>query len=117
MFVNHLMQLMGGTLNVEVLILSRSAFRGNQTTPMNIFEIPVGELIPSLGVLAVLIVNAEIPFGVFIITMKTNELVLLLCCRTILAPVISIVEDVLAFVDECFRMFECSFIECYRHDF
>src|SRR5258706_14884098 len=83
---------------------------------MNIFEITIGKLIPSLGMFSVLVVNTEIPFRILIKAVEMNELVLLLCRRLMLAPGISLIKDVLSFLDESFRMVECSVVEYYRHD-
>ena len=112
-----LVQMMGGLLNVEVLILPRSAFCGDQAASMNLLKVAIGELVACFAVLAVLFVNAKMPPRVLIITMKENELVLLLPRRLMLAPRVSLIKNILALFDECLRLFECCVVEFHRHDF
>jgi hypothetical protein len=69
---------------------------------MNILKIAIGEPIPPLGAFGVLVVDAKIPFRVFVKTVKTNELVLLLCRRLMLTPGISLIEGVPAFLTSAF---------------
>jgi len=44
-------------LDVIVLVLTRPAFGSEHATPVDIFEIAIGKLVVSLGILGFLVVN------------------------------------------------------------
>jgi len=81
-----LLQLRRRVFDFGVAILASSGLRREQPAPMNIFEIAIGELIPSFGMLVFLFVNPQIPFTVFIKSVLADKLILLLCGRLVFAP-------------------------------
>src|ERR1700722_1019827 len=86
------MQVGCGILDVDMLILAGAAFRRQHATAVDVMEIAIGELIPPLGMFALLFVEAQIPFAVFAIAMLIDELVLIVGSRLVLAPVVPLVE-------------------------
>ena len=75
--VDHVKQTGCGILDVEMLVLARTAFRRQQTAAVDLLEIAVGELVPPLGLLALLIVYAQAPLAVFGVAVPLDERVLL----------------------------------------
>src|ERR1700712_1107178 len=95
----HSMQVRCRVLDVMVLVLAGPAFRGQQTTAVDTFEIPIGKFVVSLGAIRFLVVDSQIPLAVFGKTVKANEFVFLRCGRPVLAPCIALVEDEPSFAD------------------
>jgi hypothetical protein len=69
-----------------ISVLPRSAFRCNNSTTVNFFEVAVGEFVFSLVLLIPLVINPQVPFGVFVNPVQADELILLLCGRLVFAP-------------------------------
>jgi hypothetical protein len=90
--IDHLVQAGCGVLDVEMLILPRPAFGGQHSTTVNLFEIIMGKLIPSLK--AVLL----------------DEVILFLGGRTVLTPRVSFVECNIALFDEFLSVPKCFFV-------
>ncbi|MGH9640932.1 MAG: hypothetical protein ACRD3Q_00760 [Terriglobales bacterium] len=63
--IDHPVQMGSGILDVEVFVLSGAAFRGKHRAPMHILEIAIGKLVSLLRILALLIVDSQMPFTVF----------------------------------------------------
>src|ERR1700704_6789094 len=100
----HSMQVRRRVLDVMVLVLAGAAFRGQQTTAVDTFEIPIGKFVVSLGVLRFRVVDSQIPLAIFGKTVKANEFIFLRCGRPVLAPCIALVEDKPSFADKFFGM-------------
>ena len=79
-------------LDVKVLVLASAAFCSEHTTAVDVFEIPIGKLVVSLGILRLFVVDSQIPLAVFHKTVEANEFIFLLCGRPVLAPCIALVE-------------------------
>jgi hypothetical protein len=56
------LQLCRRVFDFGVAILASSGLRREQPAPMNIFEIAIGELVSLLGILRIVIVDAQMPF-------------------------------------------------------
>src|ERR1700732_1380855 len=84
--LQHSVQVMRRILDVEMLVLSRAALGNEQAATVGFFEIPVGKLVMPLGILRLLVVHPQIPFGVFGKPMEANVFVFLLRGRLMLAP-------------------------------
>jgi hypothetical protein len=69
----HPMQVDRGILDVIIFVLSRPAFGGKHSTTVHIFEIAIGELIPSFGSLVFLFIDPQMPFTVFIKPVRINS--------------------------------------------
>jgi len=67
---------------------------------MNIFEIAIGELVSSLGILRVMIINAQMPFCIFAESVQSDEFVLFVCGRPMLAPRAFAVRYAVSLLDE-----------------
>src|ERR1700674_6133390 len=80
---------------------------------MDIFEIPIGKFIVSLGIRGLLVVNSQIPFAIFCKTMEAKEFIFLQCGRPVLATRIPLVVNKSSFADELFGMVISSPVE--RH--
>jgi hypothetical protein len=104
--VDHVKQTGCGILDVEMLVLARTAFRRQQTGAVDILEIAVGELVPPLGLLVLLIVYAQAPLAVFGVAVPLDERVLLVGGWAVSAPVIPHVEHEPARADKLLRVFE-----------
>ena len=104
--VDHVKQTGCGILDVEMLVLARTAFRRQQTAAVDLLEIAVGELVPLLGLLALLIVYAQAPLAVFGVAVPLDERVLLVGGWAVFAPVIPHVELEPARADKLLRVFE-----------
>jgi hypothetical protein len=76
--IDHLVQVMRGFFDVEVLVLARSAFGGDYSATVDLFEIAVRELIVPFGVFGPRVVDAQIPFPVLFKSMPLDEVILLL---------------------------------------
>src|ERR1700682_2154334 len=113
--VQHSMQVRCRDLNVIVLVLARAAFRSEHATAVDVFEISIGKLVMSLGILRLFVVDSQIPFAVFGKAVEANEFIFLLCGRPVLAPCIPLVEYKSAFVDKLLGMLICSSIKRHGH--
>jgi hypothetical protein len=107
---------MRGFFDVEVLVLTRSAFGANQSTAVNILEITIGELVPSFGVFGLLVVDAQMPFAVFFKSMPFDEVIFLLRGRLVLIPRVPFIEHEFSVIDEFLGVFEVSPAEFHGHD-
>jgi hypothetical protein len=87
-------------LDFGVAILAGSGFRREQTAPMNIFEIAIGELVSLLGILRVMIVNAQMPFCIFAESVQSDEFILFVCGRPMPAPRTFAISDEMSFFDQ-----------------
>jgi hypothetical protein len=67
---------------------------------MNIFEIAIGELVSSLGILRVMIINAQMPFCIFAESVQSDEFVLFVCGRPMSAPRAFAVRYAVSLFDE-----------------
>jgi hypothetical protein len=86
------MQMRDRVFDVIVMVLPRAAFCREYATAVNIFKVPVGEFVVSLGVLGFLVVDSQVPFAIFRKTVEANEFIFLLCGWRVLAPCIALVE-------------------------
>jgi hypothetical protein len=68
---------------IVMFVLPRSAFRRDNSTTVNFFEVAIGEFVSSLVLLVFLIINPQVPFGVFVNPVQADELILLLCGRLV----------------------------------
>ncbi len=81
---------------------------------MDVAEIAVGKLVAGLGVRGLLLVDAEMPPGVFGEAVLLDEAVLLLGGGLVLAPVVALAEHGLALGDELLRLLEGALVELDR---
>src|ERR1700687_3951015 len=102
-------------LDVMVLILARAAFCGEHATAVDIFKVPVGEFVMSLGVLGFLVVDSQIPLAIFRKTVEANEFIFLLCGWPVLAPCIALVEYKSSVVDQFSGMLVGSSVKRHSH--
>ena len=86
------MQVRCRILDVVMLELAGTAFRSEYAAAVDIFEIFIGKLIVSLGILGLLAVNFQIPFAVFGKAVEAGVFPFLYGGRPVLAPCISLVE-------------------------
>jgi hypothetical protein len=115
MGINHFVQVMGRVFNVEVFVLARPAFRGNDAAAVDVLKVSVGELVSPFGILGALVINSQIPFTVCFHPMSLDEVIFLLCGRPVFAPCISLVKDKPSAADQIFRMIECPPVQLYGH--
>ena len=73
---------------------------------MDLFEISIGEFVTLLGILVLFIVNAQMPFTIFSVSMLLDEFVLLLRGWFVFAPRIAVILHDLASVDEPLAVLE-----------
>ena len=66
-------------LDIKVFVLPSPAFRAENCASMDLFEVAVGEFIPSLGVLIFFVVDPEVPPAVLEKTVLLDELILFFC--------------------------------------
>jgi len=92
-----LLQLRRSVFYFGVAILASSGLRREQPAPMNIFEIAKGELVSSLGILRVMIVNAQMPPCVFAESVQSDEFILFVCGRPMSAPRAFAISDQMSF--------------------
>jgi hypothetical protein len=59
------MQVRCRVLDIIVLVLAGAAFCGEQATAVDVFEIPIGKFVMSLGVRRFFVIDSQIPFAVF----------------------------------------------------
>src|SRR5688500_308605 len=97
--VNHAVQIRGGFLDIEILVLACPAFRRDDTAAVDLFEISIRELVSSLGFLVLLVVDPQMPLAVFFIPMLADKLVLFVGSWLMFAPVVPFVYNVLAGFD------------------
>src|SRR4051794_5330763 len=113
--VQHSMQVRCRTLDVKVLVLARATFCSEHAATVDIFEIPIGKLVVSFGILRPFVVESQMPFAVFGKSVEANEFIFLLRGRLVLTPCIALVEYESSFVDELFGMLICSSVKRHGH--
>src|ERR1700682_1643626 len=113
--VQHPMQVRCRDLDVIVLVLARAAFRSEHATAVDIFEVPIGKFVVSLGLVRLFVVDTQIPLAVFGKAVEANEFIFLLCGWPVLAPCIALVEYKSSFVDELFGMLICPSVKRHGH--
>jgi hypothetical protein len=86
--------------DVEVLALPGAGLRGQQPAAVDLLEVAVRELVPALPVLVLLVVDPEMPPGVLADPVLLDEVVLLLRRRPVLAPGVTVVDDISARRDQ-----------------
>ena len=72
------MQVSGSSFDIEMFVLSCSTFSTKHRTTMDINKVAVGESVSLFGVLRLLIVDAKMPFRVFLKSMLLDEIVFIL---------------------------------------
>src|ERR1700680_2016343 len=82
---------------------------------MDVFEISIGKLVMSLGILGFFVVDPQMPLAVFGEAMALDELILLLRRRLVFASGIALVEHESSLGDVFFCMRECPSVKCYGH--
>src|ERR1700730_17157926 len=71
--VQHPMQVRCRDLDVIVLVLARAAFRSEHATAVDIFEVPIGKFVVSLGLVRLFVVDTQIPLAVFGKAVEAND--------------------------------------------
>src|ERR1700686_2726193 len=99
MSINHSVYVSGCILYIKILVLSRPAFGRQNCATMHFYEVAVGKFISAFSVFILLVVNPQVPLTVLIKSVLTDEIVLFLSGRLILAPGISFVGDEFPLVD------------------
>lgn len=69
-----------------MVVFCSSALHSEQRATMNIFEIAIGKSVSSFGILAISIVDTEMPFHVLTEPVHADKLVLLRCRRLMPSP-------------------------------
>src|SRR6267154_5241920 len=82
---------------------------------MNFLEVAVGKLVFFLGLLVFLIINAQVPFGVFVNAVRADEVILLLRGRLMLAPRVPFIPYKFSLVHQFFGICESYFVQ-FHHD-
>src|SRR4030088_3359776 len=113
--VHHSVQMGRRILDVKVLVLASAAFCSEHTTAVDVFEISIGKLVMSLGILRLFVVDSQIPLAVFGKAVEANEFIFLLCGRPVLAPCIALVEYKSSLVDELLGMLICPLVKGHGH--
>jgi hypothetical protein len=83
---------------------------------VDIFEIPIGKFIVSLGLLRLFVVEFQMPFAVLGKTVQANEFIFLLCRRPVPASCIALVEYKSSFVDKLFSLLLCLWLSVTAMD-
>ena len=109
------MQVRDRVFDVIVMVLPRAAFCREYATAVNIFKVPVGEFVVSLGVLGFLVVDSQVPLAIFRKTVEANEFIFLLCGWPVLAPCIALVEYKSSVVDQFSGMLVGSSVKRHSH--
>jgi hypothetical protein len=91
LLVDHLPEPDGCVLDVAVLVLPSTHFRGEQSAPVHLLEIAEREFAPGLRLLRGLVVHSEMPVRVLIPAVGFDELVLLAGRWLVLTPVVPLV--------------------------
>ncbi len=78
---------------------------------MNFVEVAIGKLVSFLVLLIFLIVNPQVPFGVFVNPVRADEVILLLCGRLVFAPRVPFVPYKFSLVHQFFGMSEGCFAQ------
>jgi hypothetical protein len=110
------MQMRGRIFDVVVLVLAGPAFRGKHATTVDTYKVPIRKLTPSFRIRVLLLVDPEMPFGVFGHPVLVDKVIRLLRGRPVLAPCIPLVEHKASAVDEFLGMLEPASIEFHCHD-
>jgi hypothetical protein len=84
--LDHAVQMDRGIFDDEALVLAGPAFGGEQAAAVSLLEVAIGEFISAFGVLAMLFIDAQIPFRIFLEPVPADEVILLLRRRPALAP-------------------------------
>jgi hypothetical protein len=71
---------------------------------VDFLEIPIGKLVATLSFFALLVINAEMPFGIIGVAAPLDEFVFLPGGRLVFAPRIAVIDDVLSVSDQALRM-------------
>jgi hypothetical protein len=109
------MQVRCRVLDAMVLVLARAAFRSEHATAVDIFEIPIGKFVASLGLFGLFVVDSKIPLAVFGKAVEANEFIFLLWGRPVLTPCITLVEYKSSSVDGLFGMLKCPAVKRHSH--
>jgi hypothetical protein len=104
-------------LDIKVFVLPSPAFRAENCASMDLFEVAVGEFIPSLGVLIFFVVDPEVPLAVLEKTVLLDELILFLCRWLMLTPRVPIVDNDLSVGHKLFGVVEPTVVQFDCHDF
>src|SRR5713101_9063451 len=81
---------------------------------MDIFKIAVGKFVSLFCILGVRVVNPEVPFCILTKSVQTNELVLFLGRRLVLAPCTFVVGNDASLLDQLSSVIERGKIQLYR---
>jgi hypothetical protein len=114
--IDHSVQVSGCAFNVEVLVLTGSAFRRQHSAAVHVLKISVRELVVSFAIFGLSVVNAQVPASIFAESMLSDELVLFLCGRLVLAPCVSFVGDEPALANESLGVLVCRVVQLDCHD-
>ena len=77
---------------------------------MNSFKVTIGKFVSGFRILAVAVINAEMPFRVFFDSMRANKGVLFLRRGTVFTPCISLVWNEPAVLDQLLSKPERNFV-------
>ena len=114
--LDHAVQVSNRTFNVVVFVLRRPTFRCQKPAPVDVFEVSIGKLVRSFGVVRFLVIDAQVPLRIFAKPVQTNEFIFVFRGRLVFAPIVSLVVDVLSFKDECLGVFKCFSVQLYCHN-
>ena len=84
---------------------------------MDIGEIAVRELVPSLGAGVLLIVDAEMPLAELVVAMQPDELVFVSRGRLMLTPRIALVSNEMPLMDQVLGMVKGRLVQSHGHGF
>jgi ketosteroid isomerase-like protein len=97
--------------------LGGSRLGRKHSTAVDPLEVPMRELVAALRPFTSLVVDAEMPLREGVDSMLLDELVLLLCSRLVLAPVVPVVKHELALLDQPLGVLECRPVQPNSHVF
>jgi hypothetical protein len=95
-----LLQFRRRVFDFGIAILASPGLRREQSAPMNIFEIAIGEFVSLLRILRVMIVNAQMPFCIFAESVQSDEFILFVCGRPMSAPSAFAISDQMSLFDQ-----------------
>jgi hypothetical protein len=77
--VNHTMQMCSCIFDIQMLVLARPAFGGEDAAAVGNFEIAIRELVMPFGIRSILVVYRQVPFTIFKEPVPLYKFVLLPC--------------------------------------
>src|SRR5581483_3314868 len=113
--IQHAMQMRYRKFYIIIFLSPGARLGGQQSTAVDFLEIAVRKLVATLGFFALLVIYAEMPFGVIGVAAPLDEFVFLPGGRLVFTPRIAVIGDVLSVSDQALRIVEGPIVELDRH--